>query len=170
MESVLQTPRLIAGLMEMECTNLKEVLGRFEHREPRKSIAARLGISHSCVVSICSGKSWPELSRPWLISNDHGLAVGRGRRNILLTRSERELVVSPPKFKVTLDFAQEVLGRFEHGESRRSIATRFNVSHSCVTSICNGRRWPELPRPWLISNLRGLAVGRGSGKRKRESR
>lgn len=50
--------------------------------------------------------------------------------------------------KLTLDIAQEILGRFEHGEARKSISDRMKLSRTHVTSVINGSRWPELERPW----------------------
>lgn len=69
-------------------------------------------------------------------------------------------------FKITHDLAQEILGRFEYGESRQSITDRLKLSKASVTTICNGTTRPELERPWLVHNVQGLAMGRGSRTRR----
>lgn len=51
--------------------------------------------------------------------------------------------------KLTFSVAQEILGRFEHGETRKSISDRMCLSRTHVTSVINGSRWRELDRPWL---------------------
>lgn len=51
--------------------------------------------------------------------------------------------------KLTFGIAQEILGRFEHGEVRKSISGRMKLSRTHVTSVINGSRWSELDRPWL---------------------
>ncbi len=83
--------------------------------------------------------------------------------------TKKEQAHNRRSFKITCDIAQEILGRFEHGESRRSIAERLKLSKSRVTQICNGRAWPELDRPWTHQNDHGLVIGRGTHKRKRVS-
>lgn len=51
--------------------------------------------------------------------------------------------------KLTIDTAQEALGRIGHGESRRSVAARLNVSEGCIGLLYRGCTWKELDRPWL---------------------
>lgn len=43
--------------------------------------------------------------------------------------------------KLTMDLVQEIHGRFEHGESRKSIAARMGMSRSHVTGIIAGIFW-----------------------------
>lgn len=43
--------------------------------------------------------------------------------------------------KLTAALALEVAGRFEHGESRRSIATRLGVKRHVVSDVLLGRSW-----------------------------
>jgi hypothetical protein len=69
--------------------------------------------------------------------------------------------------KLTPDLAQEVIGRFEHGESRKSVAARMELSKAYVVQLCSGVAWPELDRPYLIDNRQGLAMG--SGRRTKEA-
>lgn len=49
--------------------------------------------------------------------------------------------------RLTLDLAQEILGRTEHGEGTTSIAKRLGVGQSTVDHVRAGNTWRELPRP-----------------------
>lgn len=49
--------------------------------------------------------------------------------------------------RVTLDMANEILGRAEHGEGRKSIAKRVGVCLSTVNNVITGKVWRELERP-----------------------
>jgi hypothetical protein len=51
--------------------------------------------------------------------------------------------------KINIQIAQEILGRMEHGESIKSIATRPNLSIGLVKDLRYGTSWGELDRPWL---------------------
>lgn len=48
---------------------------------------------------------------------------------------------------VTFDDVQEIIGRFEHGEKRVSIARRFDIGAGYVGDIIRGKVWPEIDRP-----------------------
>lgn len=48
--------------------------------------------------------------------------------------------------RLTLDLAQEVLGRTEHGEKAKSIARQMKVSVGCIRNVINGINWKELDR------------------------
>lgn len=50
--------------------------------------------------------------------------------------------------RVSLDIANEVLGRFEHGEDPASIAARIGVCKSTVRNVITGKVWRELERQW----------------------
>ena len=47
--------------------------------------------------------------------------------------------------KLSLDGANEILGRLEYGETARSIAARFNISVALVSWVKTGKGWSELP-------------------------
>ena len=79
--------------------------------------------------------------------------------------SKKEQAQNRRSFKITVEVAQEILGRFEYGEARQSIAERLKLSKSSATQICNGTAWPELDRPWKRQNVHGLVIGRGSHKK-----
>lgn len=72
--------------------------------------------------------------------------------------------------KVSEAVAQEILGRFEYGETRPSISKRLGLSKTHVIQIVSsnhGRYWPELSRPWMTTTGHGLIVGRGRTPKKR---
>lgn len=50
---------------------------------------------------------------------------------------------------VTVDTVQEIIGRFECGESRASIGRRLGISASYVGKIISGNTWREIDRPYL---------------------
>ena len=43
--------------------------------------------------------------------------------------------------KLTIDLAEEVLGRIEHGEARVSVARRMKLSCSYVSELWSGKYW-----------------------------
>lgn len=49
--------------------------------------------------------------------------------------------------RLTLDMAQEILGRVEHGERESAIARRMGLPRSTVNNVISGACWSELPRP-----------------------
>ena len=49
----------------------------------------------------------------------------------------------------TFDLAQEAIGRYEHGESRKSICARMGVSVSHLGHLIRGTIWREIDRPYL---------------------
>lgn len=79
--------------------------------------------------------------------------------------TKKEQAANRRSSRITLDIAQEILGRFEHGEARPSISSRLKLSKTSVIALCNGRKWPELIRPWMVNNVSGLVVGRGTWRR-----
>jgi CENP-B N-terminal DNA-binding domain len=46
--------------------------------------------------------------------------------------------------RLTIDLANEALGRIEHGESRRSVARRFGVSNSTIDQLARGTTWVDV--------------------------
>jgi len=46
--------------------------------------------------------------------------------------------------KLTVDLAQEVLGRIEHGESKASVAARMGISTALVGAVAKRRCWRDL--------------------------
>lgn len=48
-----------------------------------------------------------------------------------------------------VDHAQEILGRFEHGEPAGSIAARMGLERVVVQQLLMGVSWKELHRPWI---------------------
>ena len=51
--------------------------------------------------------------------------------------------------RLTLDMAQEALGRLEYGEGCLSIAHRLGVSRGAIRGIQKGENWRDLPRGTL---------------------
>ena len=45
--------------------------------------------------------------------------------------------------KLTMDLVQEIHGRFEHGESKRSIAARMGIGPDHVSRIISGQAWKD---------------------------
>ncbi len=50
---------------------------------------------------------------------------------------------------VTFEVVQEIIGRFEHGETRASIGRRFGINPFYVGGLINGKSWAEIDRPYL---------------------
>jgi transcriptional regulator with XRE-family HTH domain len=50
---------------------------------------------------------------------------------------------------VTFDVVQEIIGRFEHGETKASIGRRLGVDPYYVGALINGKSWTEIDRPYL---------------------
>lgn len=50
---------------------------------------------------------------------------------------------------VMFDSVQEILGRFEHGETKASIGHRLGIDPSYVGALVNGKAWAEIDRPYL---------------------
>lgn len=50
---------------------------------------------------------------------------------------------------VTFDLLQEIIGRFEHGETKASIGRRLGITPSYVGALINGKAWTEIDRPYL---------------------
>jgi hypothetical protein len=51
---------------------------------------------------------------------------------------------------VTHDAVQEIIGRFEHGETKASIARRFRLDSSYIGALIKGKvSWIEIDRPYL---------------------
>ncbi len=50
---------------------------------------------------------------------------------------------------VTFDRVQEIIGRFEHGESKTSIGRRLGIAPTYIGTIINGKTWLEVDRPYL---------------------
>lgn len=48
--------------------------------------------------------------------------------------------------RLTIDLASEVLGRVEHGESLKSVASRLGISYHTAWDVKRGRSWPQLVR------------------------
>lgn len=51
--------------------------------------------------------------------------------------------------KLVFGNVQEIIGRFEHGESKSSIARRFKVTSTYVGQLVKGDVWAEIERPYL---------------------
>lgn len=106
----------------------QEILGRIEHGESSQSIANRMNLPVPSVGGVKTGRMWPELDR-------NGQAFSFAPRR--------------PQRRLTLDDAQEVLGRYEHGESIPSIVRRMNSTKGCIHALVHGRSWKDLGRPYL---------------------
>lgn len=52
---------------------------------------------------------------------------------------------------VTFDNVQEIVGRFEYGETQVSIAKRFGIAAGYIGKIIHGDVWPEISRPYLAN-------------------
>ena len=50
---------------------------------------------------------------------------------------------------LTFESVQEILGRFEYGESRASIGRRLGIAPTYVGAIIKGKAWTEVARPHL---------------------
>jgi hypothetical protein len=50
---------------------------------------------------------------------------------------------------VTFDAVQEIIGRFEHGETKASIGRRLGIDPFYVGALINGKSWIEIDRPYL---------------------
>jgi hypothetical protein len=51
----------------------------------------------------------------------------------------------------SFDLAQEIIGRYEHGELQVSIGQRMGFSASYISQVVNGKVWREIDRPYLRS-------------------
>jgi hypothetical protein len=58
------------------------------------------------------------------------------------SRNQRSNVLS-------VDAVNEIIGRFEHGEKRSSIARRFNMNPAYISQIVSGKAWSDIDRPYL---------------------
>lgn len=47
--------------------------------------------------------------------------------------------------RLTADLVNEIRGRFEHGEGRKSIATRLQIPHHMVIDVVARRSWKNIP-------------------------
>ena len=50
---------------------------------------------------------------------------------------------------VTFDLVQEIIGRYEHGETKASIGRCLGLASSYVGALVNGKAWTEIDRPYL---------------------
>ena len=96
-----------------------EIMGRLEHNETERSIAARYGISKGIVGCVKRSETWKELS-PF-----------QGKH--------------PRSRKLTFDHANEIMGRLEHGEVESSIAVRFSINRSLVGCVKRSEIWKDVP-------------------------
>lgn len=96
--------------VKLTADTANEILGRLEHGERAKSVAARLGVSLALVSLIKTGRVWSELP-PF---------QGKFRRL-------RPAMLTGAQIK-------EIIKCVENGESRASIASRFGVSKSMIGS------------------------------------
>lgn len=75
--------------------------------------------------------------------------------------------MQPSNAKLTLAEATEIIGRLEHGEKAKDVASRFGISRSTVGDIKYGRTWPEL-QPFKDSNISPFTGHTHSDETKRE--
>lgn len=64
-------------------------------------------------------------------------------------RTLREQARNTRASVVTSDLVQEIIGRFEHGETKTSIGRRLGVAPAYVGALINGKAWTEIDRPYL---------------------
>jgi hypothetical protein len=105
--------------VKLSLESANEILGRLEHGETTRAVAARFAISVALVSWVKTGRGWSELP-PF-----------QGKR--------------PRARKLNADQVNEIIGRLEHGEHPTSIASRFPITVSMVQSIKTGRYWKEVP-------------------------
>jgi len=66
-----------------------------------------------------------------------------------LWASSRDQARNTRSSVVTFARVQEILGRFEHGETKASIGRRLGVDPFYVGALISGKAWAEIDRPHL---------------------